>query len=212
MSWRLALAVCCLLLAAVAVARLSENPESGTATWDASRASGFIGYLLLWASTITGMGVHLRVRPLSGVLGRTLELHRILSALGMAFVVVHVFALLLDPVVHFAPQDGVLGFTSGYRPLPVAAGAVAQWTLVVVLASTARSRAIPWNLWRRLHLLSFPCYLLALVHGVTAGSDSGHALALSIYIMTAGLLAAALVVRSAGRGWVEAGELRPLSR
>ena len=63
----------------VAVARLLQDNQTGTATWDASRASGFVTYLLLWASTLSGIAIHLRIRPGAGPLTWVLEVHRIVS-------------------------------------------------------------------------------------------------------------------------------------
>lgn len=212
MSWKAAGVVAVALSLAVVFARIAEDPDAGTVTWDASRASGFAGYLLLWASAVTGIGVHLRVRPRNGALTRVIESHRILSTLALSFVVVHVVALLLDPVVHFSVLDGLVPFTSAYRPLQVGTGTIAQWLLVLVLTSTALSNAMTWGRWRRLHLLSFPCYVLALLHGITAGSDSGQALAMAVYASTASLVAAAVVVRILGRRWVDAAEIEAATR
>lgn len=193
-------------MALTVTARLAQSGESGTATWDASRASGFAAYMLLWASTASGVAIHMRLRPSGGPLAVVLELHRVTSTLALAFVAVHVTALLLDPVVHFAPIDVVLPFTSGYRPLAVGLGTLAQWLLVAVLSSTALAGRLSYGAWRRLHYLSFPCYALALAHGVLAGTSSDDGTALIRYAATAAGLAAVAVVRLAGRGWVTAGE------
>src|SRR5512147_243246 len=98
MSWRLSALVALGLIAGIALARLREDPDTGTSSWDAARAAGFGGYLLLWASVMSGMALHLRYRFASTRLSATLELHRICSSLGASFVAGHVVALLLDPV------------------------------------------------------------------------------------------------------------------
>ncbi len=48
--------------------------------------------------------------------------------------------------------------------------------LLAALAVTNRlRRQIPHRLWRRAHYLNFAVWLLALVHGLTAGADTGTA-------------------------------------
>jgi sulfoxide reductase heme-binding subunit YedZ len=200
--------VALVVVIAVVLARFAQDGQTGTATWDAARASGFAGYLLIWGAVVSGIALHLRLRPRSAGLTWMLEVHRILSALGLSFVAAHVIALFLDPVVTFAVVDGLVPFTSAYRPFQVGLGTIATWLLVVVLASTALAGALPLSAWRRLHYLSFACYVLALAHGVTAGSDSGQAFAISVYASTAAMVGALVVLRVAGRGWVEAGELQ----
>ena len=210
MSWKIPAVLIVGLAFAILVARLAQGPESGTATWDASRAAGFAAYLLLWASVVTGMSIHLRLRPTSSPLTYSLEAHRITSGLGMSFVFGHVFSLLLDPVVHFQIVDAILPFSSEFRPIQIGLGTVSQWLLVFVLATTTFSAKLSYGLWRKLHYLSFPCYLLALIHGITSGTDSASPFALVIYATTSAVVAAVGVLRVAGRGWIRAAEAAAL--
>jgi predicted ferric reductase len=205
-SWRVSAVVATLLVALSVAARLRQEPDLGTATWDISRAAGFATYLLLWASTLLGVAAHFRVRPRAIPLSLMLESHRICSTLAIAFVAGHVASLLLDPVVHFAPIDAVVPFTSSYRPLQVGAGTLAMWMAAVVLFSTAVAGQMPYPRWHAVHLLAYPCYVAALVHGITSGTDSASPLALAIYASTAAAVAAVAVARALGRGWVAAGE------
>jgi predicted ferric reductase len=209
-SWKVGIVVAGLLVAAIALASVLQDPETGTATWDSTRAAGFAGYLLLWVSVVLGIAVHFRLRPGGAPVTWAVESHRITSVLALSFVAAHVFALLLDDVVHFSLLDALVPFTSTFRPVQVGAGTIAQWLLAVVLASTAMSSSLPYLLWRRLHYLSFPCWLLALVHGITSGSDSSAGPALGVYAITAASVAALFVARLYGRGFVAAGEeIRP---
>lgn len=204
MSWRVSAVVAVGLIVGIAIAKLAEDPNSGTSSWDAARAAGFGGYLLLWASVTIGIALHLRYRfPAGAPLTATLEFHRICSSLALSFTAGHAFALLVDPVVHFGVIDVVVPLTAGYRPIQVGLGVVTLWLTVIVLGSTAVAARLPYLAWRNLHFLSFPAYTLALLHGVTSGSDTSQPLALAIYAGTAATVAALLVVRVAGRGWVE---------
>lgn len=205
MTWKLTAAAGVLLVAAVLAARLWQDPETGTASWDAARTSGFAGYLLLWASVASGLALYFRARPGGAPLTAIVELHRVTSALGLSFVAAHVAALLVDPAVHFAPIDAVVPFTSAYRPLQTGLGTAATWLLVAILASTAAAGRLPYATWRRLHWLAFPCWLLALAHGLTAGSDSAALPATLLYATTAASGAALAAVRVYGRNWANAG-------
>lgn len=204
MSWKATAALAAAMAFVVIVARLIQDSQTGTATWDASRAAGFVAYLLLWLSTVTGIGLHLRWRPLGGSMNMLLEWHRITSVLALSFVFAHVLAIVLDPVVRFSVLDALVPFTSTYRPLQVGAGTLAQWMLIAVLTSTAAAGAMRWSTWRNVHYLSFPCYAFALLHGLTTGTDSASAPALFVYAATASVVAALCVARFYGRNWVPA--------
>jgi sulfoxide reductase heme-binding subunit YedZ len=209
MSWKLSGIVALGLVLGIVAARLAQDPDTGTASWDGLRAAGFAAYLCLWLGLITGLAVHMRYRP--GPLAMTwlLETHRISSTLGLAFVAGHVAGLLVDPTIGFSVVDVSFGLTSSYRPLQVTFGALAMWLMVAVLASTGLSARIPYATWRNLHFLSFPAYGFALLHGITAGTDASSPLALVIYASTASFVAAMLVARVLGRGWVSAGQITP---
>jgi len=212
MSWKAAAVVAAVLVAGITASRLAEG-GSGTTTWDASRAAGFAAYILLWVSVVSGVAVHMRWKPSStGTLTGVLELHRITSTLALAFVIGHVFGLLIDPVKpFFSILDALVPFTSSYRSVQVGLGTVAEWSLASVLLTTALSPNIAWKTWRAFHYLSFPTYVFALIHGLTAGSDSRSPIAILIYVGTAGVISALLAMRVAGRDWIVAGEpgMRP---
>ena len=124
------------------------------------------------------------------------------------------FRSLVDPVINFSVVDLGVPFLSSYRPIQVGFGSLAFWLMVVVLASTALSGYIPYRAWRKLHYLAFPAWLLVLLHGVTNGTDTNSAPALSLYTVTAMLVVGLTVYRLFGRDWVQVGDapIRPLRR
>ena len=213
MSWRIAVVAAFGLVGGILIGRMAQDSDTGTASWDGLRAAGFAAYLCLWFALCSGIAVHMRYRPGPMALTWLLEAHRMSSALSLSFVAGHVAGLLVDPTISFSVLDVGVGFTSSYRPVQVALGAAAMWLIVAVLGSTALSVRLPYATWRNLHFLSFPAYGMALFHGLTAGTDGNSTPALAIYATTAAMVAALLVTRVLGRGWVaatsEPGSTRP---
>ena len=204
MSWRISGLVALGLVAGILLSRATQDPDVGTASWDGLRAAGFASYLCLWFATCTGIAVHTHLRPGPFPPTWVLEAHRMSSTLSLSFLAGHLVGLLVDPTVGFSVVDVLVGASSSYRPLQVTLGATAAWLLVAVLGSTALSARLPYGTWRNLHFLSFPAYVLALLHGVTAGTDSSAPVALILYASTAAFVAALLVVRMLGRRWLTA--------
>lgn len=204
MSWKAAALLAVALSALVIAARLTQGSETGTASWDATRAAGFGGYVLLWASVVVGVALHMRWRL--ATLTWILEAHRMTSVLALAFVAGHITGLLVDPVEQFAPWEAAVPLLSGYRPLQVGFGIVALWLITAVLVTTAVASRIPYAVWRRSHYLAFPAYVLTLLHGITAGTDSADPRAIALYASTASILTAAIVWRLGGRGWTTAAQ------
>lgn len=196
------------LIAAVAIAR-EANLGSQTVTWDAARSSAWAAYVLLWLAAFTGIGVSLKYHP--GVQGQlqTLEMHRVAGSLALAYTIVHVGALLLDPYIDFAPWHALLPLTSPYRPVPVAAGVVATWLLLAVVLSTWFAGFIPRKTWHRLHRVGYAAFALGLVHGVAAGSDTDQWPTHLLYTATAASVIGAAYLRFLARDWVAAHRNRP---
>jgi DMSO/TMAO reductase YedYZ heme-binding membrane subunit len=64
-------------------------------------------------------------------------------------------------------------FASSWRPAAIAWGVVGLYLLLAVeLTSLAKTR-LPKKAWRAVHFASFPLFLTATAHALTAGTDTG---------------------------------------
>jgi sulfoxide reductase heme-binding subunit YedZ len=198
MSWRTGTLVFIGLAISLIAVRIAEHGSNGTSTWDFTRASGFVGYLLLWLSVCGGMVTGFRGVPAVFGSARWVELHRMVAVLAASFVGAHMLGLLLDPFMPFSPIELLVPFASEYRAAWVGLGTLAMWTLAVVLISTALFSRLGWRRWHLVHLLGYPAYVMAFAHGIMAGTDSGATLALVLYASTAAVVAALSIYRTAG--------------
>ena len=156
-----------------------------TAVWYAARAGGLIAYLLLSASVCLGLLMSGKA-PLKRWPKFALEdVHRFLGILAGVFVAIHGGALLLDSFMPFSLSQVLVPGTSSYRPLAVGLGVVAAELLAALAISNHYRRRIPHGLWRRLHMLNLAVWALALVHGLTAGTDATTTWALTLYVGSA---------------------------
>jgi hypothetical protein len=146
--------------------------------WYTARAGGIVAWALLAASTIWGLWLSGRVRPMGARPAWILDLHRFLGGLATIFVGVHVGSILLDTYTHFGLTDVLVPFASSWHPLAVAWGVVALYVLLAVeLTSLARDR-LPQRLWRTIHVASLPLFVLSTIHYVSAGTDASNRLSL----------------------------------
>src|SRR2546422_736321 len=97
---------------------------------------------------------------------------------------------LLGAVVGVAVLVGVgialagilIAFATSYLPVGVGLGQIGLYLLALVTASFYVRRWIGARAWRALHYLSFAVFMLALIHGVVSGADSGSLWAIAIYV------------------------------
>jgi sulfoxide reductase heme-binding subunit YedZ len=197
-SWKLGAYAVAALLAAVALTRYGPAASSAQ-TWHLLRAAGIVTYVLFWLSALSGMAFYLRLGAPGLRRSGLFELHRVTGVLAAAFLAGHLAAVLVDPWIRFGPLDIVTGLTAPYRPLALFAGALAAWALGIVALTTAFAGRFLYATWLNLHRLAFPGYLLALLHAMAAGSDTGRPLFLAWYGLSAGCIAGMLVLRLPGR-------------
>jgi methionine sulfoxide reductase heme-binding subunit len=172
-----------------------------TALWYASRATGVVSLLLLTGVTLLGVLVNRQGRlpglPRFVVTG----LHRNLSLLAVAFVVVHVLTAVFDSYVTIGLTAIVIPFTSPYKPLWLGAGAISlDLVLALILTSLLRAR-LNRRLWRALHWLAYLAWGSAVLHSLTSSTDllRGVLLYLAIGCMTAVAGAVIWRISQAGR-------------
>ena len=140
--------------------------------WYTARSAGVLAYLLLSSSVLLGVLMAGRTR-FSWPRFAVEEVHRFLAILTGVFILLHGASLLLDRVVPITLLQELIPFTSSYKPLAVGLGVTTALLLGAVGISNALRQRLPHTLWRRIHYLTLPAWLLASLHGVVTGTDAG---------------------------------------
>jgi ferric reductase like protein len=140
--------------------------------WYVTRGTGVVALLLLTASVV--LGTLSSARWKSDRLPRFVVggLHRNLTLLAVAFVVVHVVTTVADGFAPIKLVDGLLPFRSPYRTVWLGLGTVAfDLVLALVVTSVVRVR-LGYKSWRVVHWLAYAAWPVALLHALGTGSDA----------------------------------------
>lgn len=140
--------------------------------WFVARAAGLVAWALLALSVTWGFLVSTRVlgrRPRARWL---LDLHRFLGGLACIFVGIHLTAIHLDSYVEFSPVQLFVPLTSEYRPVAVAYGIVGFYLLLAIEITSLVMKRLPKLAWQVIHVCSYPLFVLATVHLLTAGTEA----------------------------------------
>jgi methionine sulfoxide reductase heme-binding subunit len=170
---------------------------SGQLWWYVARAGGIVAWALLAASVVWGLVLSTRLRPPRTTPAWTLDLHRALGGLATVFTAIHVGAIMLDSYVHFGLGDVLVPFASSWHPDRVAWGIVGLYLLLAVELTSLARRYLPPRVWRRIHVLSLPLFLVATMHFVVTGTDAGNPVAVAGIVLSV-LAVAALGTRRFG--------------
>ncbi len=161
--------------------------SGGSMYWYLTRSTGAVAMLLLTIAIVLGV---LDVRRWSSERWPRFlidSLHRSVSLLALAFLLVHILTSVLDSFAPISLANAVIPFAGTYRPFWLGLGAVAFDLIIAVIATSLLRARLGYNSWRAIHWLTYASWPIALLHGFGTGSDvkSSWFLALSVLCLLA---------------------------
>jgi sulfoxide reductase heme-binding subunit YedZ len=170
-------------------------------TWVILRAAGIGAYLMVFLSVVWGLV------STTGALGRTISkasattIHQFMATCGLFLLAIHLSGLLVDSFMPFGVADVLVPSLSSYRPAATAFGVIAMYAMMFVIVTSWMRKRIGTKLWRRSHLVAVPTFVLSMVHGVFAGSDSTRPWMWWTYVATGAMVVFLVVVRGLTAGY-----------
>jgi predicted ferric reductase len=152
--------------------------------WYLTRAAGFVAYVLLFISVSFGLAMTSDIVECWVRRYRLYDLHRFLSILTLAATALHLLIVLPDRYIGFSLYELLVPFASPYRPAYMALGLFGFYALAIVVLSFYARHLISYRGWRILHYATFGAFVLALVHGAGAGTDTASTWAQYLYAAT----------------------------
>jgi sulfoxide reductase heme-binding subunit YedZ len=173
--------------------------------WYTARGTGATLLMVLTLTVVIGI-VARSGRPFGGLPGFAVaHVHRNVSLLALALLVLHVTTLVLDPVAHIGVLDAVIPFGAGYRPLWVGLGTCAADILLALVITSLLRHRIGVRLWRGLHWAAYAAWPVAFFHALGSGTDIG---ATWLRLVAAGCALAVVVAA----GWRASASFLPAGR
>ena len=139
--------------------------------WYTSRATGVLSIVLLTVVVVLGMLTSGRRRPHGESATIVMALHRWRSLGMLVFLGAHIATAVAETYVSIDAISAVLPFTSGYETVWVGLGTLAFDVLLAVVVSSLVRNHVPERAWRRIHLLSYAMWPMAVVHGLALGTS-----------------------------------------
>ena len=168
---------------------------SSPVDWYAARAAGIAAYLVLTVVVTVGLALSGRAPTKRWPRFAVEEVHRFGGLLVAFFVSIHVLTIAADSYLPFSLTQLVVPLASRYRPLWTGLGIAAAELLLALALTNRYRRRLPHRFWRRAHYLNFAVWILALAHGIFAGTDSTTIWALALYVPATALVVGLTVRR-----------------
>jgi predicted ferric reductase len=183
----------------------SATSDNSKLSWQIGRASGILAFILLTIVVVNGLLMSTRALFRIVPPAFNYETHRFLSWMATLAVIGHFISFIFDDFLKLTLGESLIPFLL-VRDFPSRLGFSLTWTiglgviafygiLALVITSELRRFGFPVKKWRALHYTSFLAYVLFLIHGITAGTDSREWWMIWMYSLSGVLVVGLTAVR-----------------
>lgn len=144
--------------------------------WIWIRSTGLSAYLLLSLSVFIGSLYSLRdqIKPVSTIPDLRIT-HIYISMMAVGISLMHAALLLFAREQERLSVSEILQpFSARYDTDWLAFGTIAVYLLLILAVTGVLQRHFPLRVWRAVHVLSYVAYVLALMHSIAVGTDTGN--------------------------------------
>lgn len=158
------------------------------AYWYLSRTSGFAAYALLWFSMVFGLLLSNKLAKSTTGMPFSFDLHQFTSLASLAFTLFHMFILLGDKYIGYTFSQLFVPFAQAdFQPFWSGVGQLGFYAMVLVTITFYLRSKISYRLFHIIHVVSYAMFLMALAHGLFAGTDTNTWWAMALYLGTAAI-------------------------
>jgi sulfoxide reductase heme-binding subunit YedZ len=166
-----------------------------SALWYLGRGSGVVTLLLLTLVVVLGIASRSGRTLLGLPRFAVAAIHRTVSLLAVALLVVHVATLLFDPFAQLRLADLVIPFRGAYRPVWLGLGTLAADLVAALVATSLLRHRLGARAWRAVHWLAYAAWPVALLHGLGTGTDATTGWLRNLTVVCFGAVAGAVAWR-----------------
>lgn len=140
--------------------------------WYATRGAGTAVLVLLTVTLALGIASAMGGRSDRWPRFLSASLHRNLSLVALALMVVHIVTAIADPFARMGWRDAVVPFVSSYRPVWTGLGVLAAELFVALIITSAVRPWMGYAAWRAIHWVAYMSWPVAILHGLGDGTDA----------------------------------------
>src|ERR1700677_30173 len=184
------------------VAMMPIDAVASSTYWYLTRSTGAVALLLLTLGLALGVAGVSRFSSPRWPRFVLDSLHRNVSLLALAFLLVHIVTAVLDSFAPISVVDAFVPFAGSYRPFWLGLGAISFDLLLAVTITSLLRKRMGYTSWRAIHWLTYASWPIALLHGLGTGSDVKSTWLLVLSLACTAVVLAAVLARVIA-GWPE---------
>jgi methionine sulfoxide reductase heme-binding subunit len=141
--------------------------------WIGSRALGVVALIFVALSVGMGIGMSMKAAKGPGAIARLKTLHEATALTALLAIAGHGLVLLGDSYLRPGLTGITIPFAMSHQPLWTGLGIIGGWLAALLGLTFYVRRWIGPRLWRKMHRWTLAVYVLAVVHTLGTGTDSG---------------------------------------
>ena len=175
---------------------LARKTTPSLAPWVIARGTGLAMVVVTTLLVCVGLWMTHPKRNKKGGLLHPITLnaaHKTLAGTGAVLLFIHVSAIIADSFAKVGTVGAFVPLMSSYRPIPVALGTLALYAVLTVgITAWLKVRVKLFN-WKMVHRYAVISFILIMIHGITAGTDT--AVVAGLYVLATIAVTALAVTR-----------------
>ncbi|MDA8102495.1 MAG: hypothetical protein M0Z34_05955 [Nitrospiraceae bacterium] len=175
---------------------LARKASPALAPWVIARGTGLALAVVTTLLVCVGLWMTHPKRNKTGGLFHPITLnsaHKTLAGTGAVLLFIHISAIIADGFAKVGAVGAFVPLMSSYRPVPVALGTLALYSVLAVgVTAWLKVRVKLFN-WKMVHRYAVISFILIMIHGITAGTDT--ATVAGLYIIATLAVTAMAVTR-----------------
>lgn len=155
------------------IAPATSDRQAGLRIWLAARATGIVAFLLLTFQICVGLVLSHPTNKSTWKLSKQIfPWHEHAWVFVMAFLLVHIVSLVIDPYAKVGLSGAFIPGLSEYRSSPIALGTIALYAFLLTAVTARYTKLLPAGAWLTIHRVALVVFVLAWLHGVLSGTDT----------------------------------------
>ncbi|NOV02331.1 ferric reductase [Paenibacillus planticolens] len=169
--------------------------------WQLIRSIGIVSYLFLAIGICLGIFYSMPVLPIAWK-KHMYKLHNIFTLAGTGIGLLHGIITVIDAYMPYTWSEVLIPFTSKQHPVLNGFGTLAGYFMLLVIFTTDLRNMLKKPVWFVLHLMAYPSFFMAFIHGYYLGTDTNNPVVHTMYLVTIAAVLGVSVIRGFVRGKV----------
>lgn len=162
--------------------------------WQIIRSLGIVSYLFLAIGICLGISYRMPILPATWK-KNMYKLHNYFTLAGTGIGLLHGVITVIDVYMPYTWGEVLIPFTSRQHPILNGLGTISGYLMLIVIFTTDLRNKLKKSVWFVLHLLAYPSFFMAFIHGYYLGTDTSNFAVHAMYLVTIAAVLGVSVIR-----------------